>query len=133
MAAVRQLDVPLTEVLGRAGGGRAPQLRLVRGGRPAASSQRRQAGIYRRRRLVVALVLALCSVALLRWAAPVLGDPAVAPLEAGSIHVVRPGDTYWSIAASLDTDGDITGTVDALSAANHQRALQVGDRLALPG
>ena len=61
------------------------------------------------------------------------GDPAAVSLEAGAVHVVEPGDTYWSIAGALDTDGDITGTVDALSAANGGRALQVGDRLVLPG
>ena len=62
---------------------------------------------------------------------PTLG--VISSVEAGAVHVVEPGDTYWSIAGALDTDGDITGTVDALSAANGGRALQVGDRLLLPG
>lgn len=105
-----------------------PALRLV----PQAAVARPTAATYRRRRLVAAVVVALLSVAALRVASPVLGDPAVAPLEAGEVHVVQPGDTYWSIAAALDTDGDIRVTVDAISAANAGRALQVGDRLVLP-
>ncbi len=132
MAAVRHLDVhPAEQDVGGMGRGGGPHLRLVHGG--GTCTQRRQEGIYRRRRIVVGLVLALCSVALLRWVAPLLGDPAVAPPEAGSVHIVQPGDTYWSIASSLDSDGDITGTVDAISASHGGRVLQVGDRLVLPG
>ncbi len=128
MAAVRHLEPgPADDV-----GGRASHLRLVGPG-PSRAISRRQAGIYRRRRLLAALVVALCAVALVRLAEPLLVDPGAIVLEVGSIHVVQPGDTYWSIAESLDTDGDMTGTVDALSAANRGRALQVGDHLVLPG
>ena len=134
MAAVRQLDVSFAEqVAGRAGGGGVPHLRLVRAGGSSTCSQRRQAVIYRRRRLAVALAVVVCSVALVRWVSPLLGDPAAAPSEAGIVHIVQPGDTYWSIASSLDTGGDITGTVDALSSSHDGRLLQVGDRLVLPG
>ena len=103
--------------------------------RPVGPRHRRRptAAVYRRRRLAVAVV-AIVVVTLCLWAAaPVLGDPAATPLEGGQVHVVRPGDTYWSIAARLDTDGDTRDTVDALSAANDGRALRVGDRLRLPG
>lgn len=128
MAAVRQLEArPADHV-----GGQARHLRLVGPG-PSRVITRRQAGIYRRRRLLAALVVAVCALALLRLAAPLPADPGAIVREAGSIHVVQPGDTYWSIAASLDSDGDMTGAVDALSAANRGRALQVGDHLALPG
>ena len=102
-------------------------LRLVpaRAGRPDAA-------VYRRRRLVAGLVVAALALLAVGVAAPVLADPAAAPLEAGEVHVVRPGDTYWSIAALLDTDGDIRDTVAALAADNGDRALQVGDRIQLP-
>lgn len=126
MVAIRHLDVH-TDDAGTPG--RVGHLQLVEDRRGTAHPH---AAVYRRRRMVSAVVVALLSLALLRVAAPVLGDPAVRPLEAGSVHVVQPGDTYWSIASSLDTDGDITGTVDALVAANGGRALQVGDRLTLP-
>ena len=125
MVAVRQLEAHPDEVV-------APgrHLRVVEVGRPAAGGTPQ--GVYRRRRLVAVVLVAVVAHAALRIASPLLGDPAV-PLEAGAVHVVEPGDTYWSIAGALDTDGDITGTVDALSAANGGRALQVGDRLVLPG
>ena len=129
MAAVRHLEATPHEQVG----GRRAHLRLVPLGPAPAVPQRRAAGTYRRRRLVAALLVVLCSLALLRWVPPLLGDPGAAALDPATIHIVQPGDTYWSIASSLDTDGDITGTVDALSAANRGRALQVGDRLALPG
>lgn len=52
-------------------------------------------------------------------------------LVSAQVHVVQPGETYWSIASELDR-GDVRGTVDALVAANGGRSLQAGDRLTLP-
>lgn len=126
MVAVRQLEAHPDEVV-------APgrHLRLVEAGRPATGGTPR--GVYRRRRLVAALLVAVVAIAVFRATSPLLADPAAGQLEAGAVHVVEPGDTYWSIAGAVDTDGDITGTVDAISAANGGRALQVGDRLVLPG
>ena len=60
----------------------------------------------------------------------VLPPAIVAP--APPVHVVRPGDTYWSIAVSLDRPGDVRAVVDELVEANGNRRLQPGDRLTLP-
>ncbi|MGI9120677.1 MAG: LysM peptidoglycan-binding domain-containing protein [Acidimicrobiales bacterium] len=56
------------------------------------------------------------------------------PTATGSVqvHRVRSGETYWSIATSLDLDGDPRASVDALVAANRGRPLYPGDHLALP-
>lgn len=121
-------------------------LRLIEGGAATPVAP----GVYSRRRLV-ALVLAVLllaglatgaravGAALLVPAAPAAdaptlgGDPAVAAAAApsGPVHVVRPGDTVWSVARSLDPDGDIRATVDRLVARNGGATLQVGQRLAL--
>ena len=76
------------------------------------------------------------------------GAPAAVDLNAGTrvpavaasltdsppqAHLVRPGDTYWSIAEALGEPGDIRSAVDQLMVANGGRPLQVGDRLVLPG
>ena len=45
------------------------------------------------------------------------------------MHVVQPGDTLWTIAATIDTDGDVRDTVDRLAATNGGSALEVGQRL----
>jgi LysM repeat protein len=58
--------------------------------------------------------------------------PAIAAPAPPPVHVVRAGDTYWSIAVSLGRPGDVRAVVDELVAANGHRALQPGDRLTLP-
>ena len=50
----------------------------------------------------------------------------------GRVHVVQPGETYWSIAGRVGGEGDIRAAVDALEKANGGRYLQAGDRLAVP-
>lgn len=56
--------------------------------------------------------------------------PAPAPGPAGgSVHVVQPGETYWSIAEGAGSPGDLRPRVDALMAANGGRLLRAGDRL----
>lgn len=99
---------------------------------------RTPASVYRRRRLVVGVVVAGLLVVALRASAP--GAPgSQAPAAAGTpparvaVHVVKPGDTYWSIAASLDRPGPLLEAVDALVAANGGEVLQPGDRLVVPG
>ncbi len=59
---------------------------------------------------------------------------AALPTAMGSVqvHRVRSGETYWSIATSLDLDGDPRASVDALVTANRGRPLHPGDRLSLP-
>lgn len=127
MVAIRNLEVHHDEAVRPVP---RPTLRLVPAG-PAA--RRPSAATYRRRRAVVGVVVGALSVVSLRAAGPALGEPAVAPPPpAQVVYVVQPGDSYWSIAATLDVEGDIRPTVDALAAANGGRALQVGDNLPLP-
>ncbi len=46
---------------------------------------------------------------------------------------VAPGDTFWSIAARLQPDGDLRPLVDRLVAAHGGGVLQAGERLSVPG
>ena len=45
------------------------------------------------------------------------------------IYVVQSGDTLWSIAMGLDTDGDPRDTVDKLAGLNGGSDLYIGQRL----
>ena len=132
MAAVRHLEVRPHDRPAH------PRRHLRVVGPPGQPRRRHPAATYRRRRLVVGLVVGLAAVAAVRVltsgeADGAVGGGDVAVEDTVRLHVVQPGDTYWSIASSLGTDSDIRGTVDELSAANGGRSLQVGDRLSLPG
>lgn len=97
-------------------------------------------------RAPVAAVVALVALLVLGWPlAGLLGGatttvegsqpapgPAAVAVAANPVHVVQPGDTYWSIAQRLGRPGDIRPTVDALVAANGHRPLVAGDRLVVP-
>lgn len=105
---------------------------------PAArpTGARREAAVYRRRRVAAAVVLV---VALgLAWLTAVqvtaawFTDTAGAGPAEASVVVVQPGDTMWSIAESLEDDGDVRATVDRLIELNGSTALVVGQRLVLP-
>jgi len=97
------------------------------------------AAVYRRRRAVAALLLALVVAGLWSGARQVVpapgGDPAPASGgEAVQVHVVQPGDTMWSVARALQPGGgDLRPLVDALVEANGGSALlRVGQRLTVP-
>ena len=50
-----------------------------------------------------------------------------------SLHIVQPGETLWSIAGGLGTDGDLRETVDQIAALNGgDTSLRPGQRLVLP-
>lgn len=57
--------------------------------------------------------------------------PDGGPSIEGPVHVVQPGETYWSIAEALGGSGDVRARVDALEAANGGQLLRAGDRLAV--
>jgi Tfp pilus assembly protein FimV len=46
--------------------------------------------------------------------------------------IVQPGDTLWSIAASIAPHTDVRQTVDRLVAANGHQPLAVGEHLRIP-
>ncbi|MGI8758470.1 MAG: hypothetical protein ACR2K0_04120 [Acidimicrobiales bacterium] len=60
------------------------------------------------------------------------GAPAPAPTAGDQVHLVQPGETYWSIVEDLGVAGDARPEVDALMAANGGRPLEAGDALMLP-
>ena len=131
----------------------APALRVIEGGR-APATLARQATYLRRRLLAVALLAAACVAAFLLVGAistglaggghpsstagassPTSADAAsaagVAATPAG-YRVVQPGDTLWSIAASIAPHSDVRKAVDRLVSANGNGPLTVGEHLRLP-
>ena len=126
-----------------------PPLRLLEGGR-APSRLARQA-VYRRRRLVVAvLALALLAITVLLASAAVARIAGGAPSAAGgpsptsaaasgaagvaarATVVVQRGDSLWSIAAEVAPHVDVRITVDRLVSLNGGAPLVVGQELELP-
>lgn len=105
-----------------------PHLVLFRPDGPRAGSRREQAAVYRRRRLLAGglLLLAIAAVLIVVQLiqAGIGGGPltttgaAAGPglIPAGATeYVVRPGDTLWSIAASLAPGRDERPVVDQLA------------------
>jgi hypothetical protein len=94
--------------------------------------------VYRRRRVVVASLVLGVLLGGRVVLGPVGGGPLSAPRPVPSVrvseqvHVVQPGDTLWTIARTLQPEGDIRRLVDHLAAQRHGAALQVGERIALP-
>jgi len=92
---------------------------------------------YRLRRALVGLVLVMLGAFLWTLFAHVTGlnDQQVgadlSPDASREIHVVQSGDTLWSIAMGIDTDGDPRDTVDRLAALNGGSSLYIGQVLFL--
>ncbi len=115
-----------------------PQLRVLEGGRSARGVALRR--MYLRRRIaaavtaVVLLWLAVSVVGALVGA--VAGSPAGAPAQGGApaaaTHVVRSGETIWSIAVGLGPSGDIRDAVDAIAEANGVEVIVPGQVLVIP-
>jgi hypothetical protein len=113
-----------------------PSLTLVQGGR----ADGHMAAVYLRRRVaaaVIVLVVLVGAVAVGRAAihavtprTPSLSASAIPP--GAATVVVRPGDSFWSIARRLQPTGDVRLLVDRLSAEHANAPLQPGDVLAVP-
>ena len=104
-------------------------------------------GVYRRRRAGVAVLLALLATiggfglataasAVTSSRGPVVrpmvpGATGVAPSEdvAPTVHVVRPGDTLWSLVRRAHPRGDIRPIVQRLAHARGRATLLVGERV----
>ena len=121
-----------------------PAARPVRAGRPAGPLVRAPQPshtVYLRRRVLVALVLAVlgCSVwvgagQVLAGRAPVAGGPAaVAAAPAGSsVYVAHDGDTMWSIAARFHGDLGQVEYVNQLIELNGGSFIRTGQAVVLP-
>ena len=115
----------------------------MRGGAP----ERLHPSVYRRRRLLAAGLLLLLIAAVLMAAQSTLAGTGGGPLTTtgaaavgtgpmtpadAAIWVVRPGDTLWSIARSLDPNGDVRPLVDRLSSEVHGGDIYPGETIAIP-
>jgi hypothetical protein len=61
-----------------------------------------------------------------------IANAATAPKDQVHSYLVRPGDSFWSIARSMHPQGDVRPLVADLIEAHGSAVLQVGDRLELP-
>lgn len=107
-----------------------PVLRLVDG----AGTRRPDLAVLRRRRRIVLAVVALVAVAVLIVGLSLvnrIGTAGALP-QGRQVHIVQPGESYWSIAASTNDGGDLRLAVDELIDANGARMLLPGDRIELP-
>lgn len=76
------------------------------------------------------LALAVCVAAVVGIAAT--GAAASAEPTPGVGHVVRPGESLWSIASDLDLDVDTRELVDQLMEANGSDVLRTGEVVTIP-
>ena len=93
--------------------------------------------VFWRRRLVALLLAAAITTVAVQMLAR-LGDAPLAfsePVPAAGtqdgVYVVQPGDTLWSIARTLQPEGDVRPLVDGLATQLRGRPLTAGDRLML--
>ena len=104
---------------------------------------------FRRRRLVALVATTLTAVALVGAvdylsglagpnggpvpldAGPAEAQPGLPAVAEGQAYVVQPGDTYWTIAATVAPDRDPRPIVDQLRDAHGGGPLAAGDRLVL--
>jgi len=115
-----------------------PQLRVLEGGRSRRGIALRR--MYLRRRVaavITALVLVWLAVSAVTAAVGALtsspaGASAGAGAPAAATHVVRSGETLWSIATGLGVSGDIRDAVDAIAEANGAEVLVPGQVLVIP-
>lgn len=112
-----------------------PSLRLLPGGRSAVV----MAPIYRRRRVIAALVLV--TILVIGWqvaqaAASMAGGwaaPAPATIEGPTVVVeADSGDTLWTIAREVRPTGDVRPAVEAMLAERGDAQLEVGDQVRVP-
>lgn len=90
-----------------------------------------------RRRLVVVLAMFTLAVLAKAWVGGLsarLGPGPPHPMVPASqrSYVVKPGDTLWRIARSVEPRGDVRPVVDRLAEGRRGRPLRVGERIVLP-
>jgi hypothetical protein len=118
-----------------------PRLVLVPPHVPARRSPSRRVALRRRRLLVMAalVVLVLALQLAVHAASAWLGDgslavpePRPAAAAAGTVYVVQPGDTLWTLARRAHPEGDLRPIVGRLAAARDGMPLRAGQRIVLP-
>jgi nucleoid-associated protein YgaU len=121
----------------RAEGASGAGVRPVRPRRPVPGDPRaaRLRLTRRARRLAVVLTLG-AGVALGSWVGPLVGGGSEGDLRLAGVSsvVVEPGDTLWSIATSLDADGDVRAVIDEIQELNDLESAELvpGQTLQLP-
>lgn len=116
----------------------APRPRLV----PTRSADHRPPSAAVRRRRAVTALVALAALGALLGVGSLAGaeqvppasepDPGRAVPVVSRLHVVQPGDTLWTLARSLQPDGDVRPLVARLRAVRGEGPLLPGERLRLP-
>lgn len=116
-------------VIGRAG--RTVPTTAVRRDPPARRSNRASAAVYRRRRLAAAAIVLGVLVSAGHAGRALGGPPLAAPGRRPQVvtHVVRPGDTLWSIAARVAPGADRRDVVDALVSARGTDVVVPGETI----
>ena len=101
-------------------------------------AEARQSSVeYRFRRVLVGIALVILGAFLWTIFAHVTGlnhqsvGADLSPDAPREIYIVQSGDTLWSIAMGIDTDGDPRETGDRLAALNGGSALYIGQKLVL--
>jgi nucleoid-associated protein YgaU len=94
----------------------------------------------RRRRLTILVAWSVLGLVVVAGGRAVLdrppgpsSDPVPISVVSEGVYVVQPGDTLWSIARRLASDGDLRPVVAELRARHGQVDLEVGDRLDVSG
>ena len=102
---------------------RAPQLRVIHGGRSVEARQLRRTFVLRRVAVLLALVAASwLLVQTVMAAATPLSTGAAPAASLSSVHLVESGQTLWGLAASVDADADPRDVVDRIVAMNEPGA-----------
>ena len=139
--APRVMAVPARPPLAVIPGGRRATRQYAADHRPA---HRLHPAVYRRRRLgaalavvmlLVAAYLALSGFRLLTIdaGASVAPSPVAGSVATSATYLVRPGDTLWSIARSIQPTGDVRNLVDQLADRAGSGPLVVGRSLRTDG
>ena len=123
-----------------------PRLVVLEGGRgrtgpvssPLCRPVRHPAALVRRRRLVLLITVAALAFLAASWfddgaSVPTQAEVSSLTVDDDAVYVVQPGDTLWSIARRLGSNGDVRATVDALIDRHGSASVSVGDRLPLTG
>lgn len=104
----------------RSGAPGGPRLRVIEGGRSAASQRLRRVYFVRRAVVLVALALVIWALAqMVGTGFGSLGEASTTPVAvASATHLVQPGDTLWAIAEGIDPQADPRDVVDRIAELN---------------